>query len=168
MSETDNTSSSLSISLVFDRVINYASQQNAIPVVKEFLICNNATARNDLTIRVTTEPAFATPMEFRLQGLAAQAEHRVAPLDLKLSPDFLAGLNERISGLLRVEVLEGGDEGAAPLVVQSTTENIFLLAHNEWCGLVSLPEVLAAFVLPNDPAVMPLLDRASEILGANT
>jgi hypothetical protein len=70
--------------------------------------------------------------------------------------------------LLRVEVLDGGGEGAAPSVLQSTTENISLLAHNEWCGLVSLPEILAAFVLPNDPAVMPLLDRASEILGAHT
>jgi very-short-patch-repair endonuclease len=168
MSDMDNTLPSLSIALIFDRVINYAFQQNAIPVVKELLICNNATPRKDLTIRVTTEPAFATPMEFRLQGLAAQGEHRVAPLDLKLSPDFLAGLNERISGLLRVEVLDGGGEGAAPSVVQSTTENISLLAHNEWCGLVSLPEILAAFVLPNDPAVMPLLDRASEILGAHT
>ena len=168
MSDTDSTPSCLSISLIFDRVINYAFQQNAIPVVKELLICNNATPRKDLTIRVTTEPAFATPMEFRLQGLAAQAEHRVAPLDLKLSPDFLAGLNERISGLLRVEVLNGGGEGVAPSVVQCTTENISLLAHNEWCGLVSLPEILAAFVLPNDPAVMPLLDRASEILRANT
>jgi very-short-patch-repair endonuclease len=168
MSDTDDTPSNLSISLIFDRVTNYAFQQNAIPVVKELLICNNATPRIDLTIRVTTEPAFSTPMELRLQGLAAQAEHRVAPLDLKLSPVFLAGLNERISGLLRVEVLDSGGESAAPSVVQSTTENISLLAHNEWCGLVSLPEILAAFVLPNDPAVMPLLGRASEILGANT
>ena len=89
MSDTDSTPSGLSISLIFDRVINYAFQQNAIPVVKELLIRNNATARKDLTIRVTTEPAFATPMEFRLQGLAAQAEHRLAPLDL--SPSFATG-----------------------------------------------------------------------------
>jgi hypothetical protein len=168
MSDTDNTPPSLSIALIFDRVINYAFQQNAIPVVKELLIRNNAIPRKDLAIRVTTEPAFATPMELRLQGLAVQAEYRVAPLDLKLSPDFLAGLNEKITGVLRVEVLDGGGEDAAPSVVGSTTENISLLANNEWCGLVSLPEILAAFVLPNDPAVMPLLARASEILRANT
>jgi len=34
MIETDNTSPQPSISLIFDRVINYAFQQNAIPVVK--------------------------------------------------------------------------------------------------------------------------------------
>ena len=39
-----------------------------------------------------------------------------------------------------------------------------MLAHNEWCGLVALAEILAAFVLPNDPAVMTILSRASELL----
>jgi hypothetical protein len=68
MSDTDSTPSCLSISLIIDRVINYAFQQNAIPVVKQLLICNNATPRKDLTIRITTEPAFATPMELRLQA----------------------------------------------------------------------------------------------------
>jgi len=165
---SDYTIPGLSISLIFDRVINYAFQQNAIPVVKELRICNDSIPRKDLIIRVTTEPAFAAPVEVRLQGLAAGEEHRIAPLDLKLSPDFLAGLNEKVQGLLRVEVLDGSGEGATPSVVQSTTETISLLARNEWCGLVSLPEILAAFVLPNDPAVMPLLNRAAEILGANT
>lgn len=48
--------------------------------------------------------------------------------------------------------------------MRSITEPIDLLARNEWCGLVSLPEILAAFVLPNDPAVGKILSRASDIL----
>lgn len=150
------------LSLTFDPAINYAFQQNAIPVVKELRFQNDDVARKDLTIRVTTEPAFATPFEVRLQSIEASGEFRVAPLDLKLSHDFLAGLNEKVSGWLKIEVVEG------EAVICSRSDPISLLARNEWCGLASLPEILTAFILPNDPAVMTVLGRASEILREHT
>ncbi|MDB6066700.1 MAG: hypothetical protein JWR26_2908 [Pedosphaera sp.] len=165
---TGEAAHAVSIALSFDRAINYAFQQNAIPVVRELRIVNNAKPYKGLTIRVTTEPSFAAPVELRLQNLDVNGEYRVAPLDLKLSPDFLSGLNEKLAGLLRVEVIENGDEGQAPATIHTITEPISLLARNEWCGLVSLPEILAAFVLPNDPAIMPILSRASEILSERT
>ena len=70
----------------------------------------------------------------------------------------IAELNEKVAGWLKVEMLDGHE------VVQSITEPITLLARNEWCGLVALPEILAAFVLPNDPVVMTILSRASDVL----
>lgn len=151
-----------SLALSFDPAINYAFQQNAIPVVKELRFQNNDTARKDLIIRVATEPAFAAPVEIRLQSVAANGEYRVAPLELKLSHDVLAELNEKISGWLKTEVSEG------ETVLCSRTDPITLLARNEWCGLASLPEILAAFVLPNDAQVMAVLNRASELLREHT
>ena len=145
-----------------DPSITYAFQQNAIPVIQELRFQNDATLRKDLVLRITTEPAFADPVEIGLQRIEVGGEFRVAPLDLKLSHDFLAGLNERVSGWLKVEVVGGAG------VVCSRTEPIALLARNEWCGLASLPEILAAFILPNDPGVMKILDRASELLREHT
>jgi very-short-patch-repair endonuclease len=159
---TELSVTSLSLAIGFDPAINYAFQQNAIPVVKELRFQNDDVARKDLIIRVTTEPAFAAPVEIRLQGIAANGEYRVAPLDLKLSHEFLAGLNEKVSGWLKTEVVDG------ETVLCSRTDPISLLARNEWCGLVSLPEILAAFVLPNDVGVMTILDRASELLREHT
>ena len=102
------------------------------------------------------------PVELRLQGIDAGGEFRVAPLDLKLSPDFLFKLSEKVSGWLKVAVVDGDS------IVCSRTESISLLARNEWCGLVSLPEILAAFILPNDTAVMTILNRAAELLREHT
>ena len=153
---------SLSLAVTYDSAINYAFQQNAIPVIKELHFQNDATARKDLIIRVTTEPAFAASAEVRIQSIAADGEFRVAPLDLKLSHDYLAGLNEKVAGWLKIEVLEG-ENG-----ICSRTEPVSLLARNEWCGLLSLPEILAAFILPNDPAVMTVLGRTSELLREST
>jgi hypothetical protein len=48
-----------SLIIAHDSAINSAFQQNAIPVIKELHFQNDATARKDLTIRVSTEPAFA-------------------------------------------------------------------------------------------------------------
>ena len=150
------------ISISYDRAINYAFQQNAIPVIKELKFQNDASPRRDLVIRVSTEPAFASLVEIRLQSIAAQGEYRVSPLELKLSHDFLFALNEKLAGWLKVEVVAG------ETVICSRTEPVSLLARNEWCGLSSLPEILAAFILPNDPAVMTILSRASELLRDST
>lgn len=153
---------SLSLAISFDPAINYAFQQNAIPVVKELKFQNDDVARKDLVIRVSSEPTFAEPTEIRIQAIEAKGEFRVSPLDLKLSPGFLAELNEKVTGWLKIEVVEGDT------VLCSRTESVTLLARNEWCGLVSLPEILAAFILPNDPAVMTILGRASELLREST
>ena len=150
------------VSLVYDKAINYAFQQNAIPVIKELKFCNDETARKNLRIKLTTEPAFAEPVEILLQGIVPRGEYRAAPLELKLSPNFLSELGEKISGLFKCEVLDGD------AVVCSLAESVSLLARNEWCGLVSLPEILAAFVLPNDPAVMQILDRGAVVLREHT
>ncbi len=150
------------IKLTCDRAINYAFQQNAIPVIKELRFLNDATTRRDLIVRITTEPAFANISEIRLQAVDASAEFSKAPVDIKLSPEFLSDLVENVEGLIKVEVIHNGE------TICSLVERISLLARNEWCGLVSLPEILAAFILPNDPAVMRILGRASDILADAT
>lgn len=151
-----------SLVVTFDSAINYAFQQNAIPVVQELRLQNDGVARKDLILRVSTEPAFAVPVEICIQSIEPNGEFRVSPLDLRLSPEFLAGLHERIAGWLKAEVVAGDT------VLCSRAEPISLLARNEWCGLVSLPEILAAFILPNDPALMPILGRASDLLREST
>ena len=151
-----------SIKITFDSAINYAFQQNAIPIVKELRFQNDDIGRKGLVIRVSTEPAFAVPAEIRIQAIEPNAEFCISPLDQKLCHDFLSGLHEKVVGALKVDVLAGD------AVLCSHIESISLFARNEWCGLVSLPEILAAFVLPNDPALMPILSRASDILREST
>ena len=43
-----------------------------------------------------------------------------------------------------------------------------LLAFDQWGGIAVLPEMLAAFVTPNHPAIAPIIKRTSEILGTWT
>ncbi len=159
---TDYSVTEPSVTISNDSAINYAFQQNSIPVVKELRFRNDDVERKDLVIRVLTEPAFAAPAEIRIQSIKPNDEFRLSPLDLKLSHDFLDSLNEKVSGWLKIEAVAGKE------TLCSRTEAVSLLARNEWCGLVSLPEILAAFILPNDPALMPILGRASDLLRDST
>ena len=152
----------IELSLSYDTSINYAFQQNAIPAIKELRLKNTGGAKKDLQIRITTEPAFAPVSEIRLETLPKDGEFRKEAPELRLSHDFLAGLNERVTGHIKIGILEGEK------LLTERTEPISLLARNEWCGLQALPEILAAFVLPNDPAVMGILSRVSDILKEHT
>lgn len=153
---------SIGVTFTYDPAINYAFQQNSIPVLRELVVRNGSVPRKELKVSLRTEPAFAEFIELHIHSLDSEGEFKVGPLDLKLSPSFLENLTEKVTGCLHVEVSEG------ERVVAKKTESITLLAKNEWCGLASLPEILGAFVLPNDPAVMSILSRASDILGEHT
>ncbi len=155
--------SGLSVSIDCDATINYAFQQNAIPLVREVRLLNSGQAEHrTLCLTIRTEPPFTLPLEIRIPALAGGAEFRLAPVDLKLSPDFLAETRERVAALLHVEVT-GFDTCLA-----HHAQPVAILAANEWSGLESLPEILAAFVVPNDPAVMRILDTTAQILQTHT
>lgn len=157
--------SEIKISIIYDHAINYAFQQNAIPVVKELRISNVTTiGYKSIVIKVTSDPGFVIPIEIFVERFEIGGEFRKSPLDLKLNPSFLRDLTEKIAGLLKLEVWETNEQHECTVLLESGTYPISLLAHNEWCGLEGLPEILAAFVLPNDPAVMHILGRAADLL----
>jgi len=87
---------------------------------------------------------------------------KVAQHDLKLRHDFLRNLNEKLNGWIKLRATEGD------VVIHTQAEPITLLAYNEWCGLQSLPEILAAFVLPNDSTINTVLDKAATLLREDT
>jgi len=153
----------LTVRLRCDPRFQLAFQQNAIPVVRELVVRNEgASDLGPLVVRLGSEPDVLVPLELRLESLPAGAELRLAPVDVRLRPEPLLALTERVRTLVRAEVL-AGEERLAGAEVEA-----FLLPPDEWCGLESLPELLAAFVLPNDPAVMRVLDRAAVRLGERT
>ncbi len=160
---TPDDRTGLTVSIDCDATVTYAFQQNAIPLVREIRLLNpGPTGHRDLCLTIRTEPAFTLPLEIPIHILAGGAEFRLAPVDLKLSPDFLVKTRERVAALLHVEVT-GFDTCLA-----HHAQPIAILAANEWSGLESLPEILAAFVVPNDVAVMRILDTTAEILQTHT
>ena len=156
---TEESPQLIDVRVEFDRRINFAMQQNDVPVVKALRIENRTDAPlRDLKVRISAEPAFAQGWGSRVAVVGEQATYNLESVDLELSPGFLGELTERVRGQLRAEVRRGGE------VLAHCTAPVELLAHDEWGGLSSLPEILAAFVLPNHPAVERILRSAAEFM----
>jgi hypothetical protein len=146
-----------------DHRINFALQQNDVQVVKAVHLENTTDEPlRDLSLCITAEPPFADPWETRIEAIAAGTTHDLWTIDLALSPRYLGELTERVRGHLRFELLHGQDRLA------DRAEIVELLARDEWSGLASLPEILAAFVMPNHPAVERILREAAGVLAGWT
>lgn len=150
----------ISITFDYDRSVNYAMQQNDVPVIKALQVVNSTqTQLRDLQVRINAEPVFALPWEGRIASINPGETFNFGIIDLPLGHDYLGRLTERVVGSLHAEVLQEG------VSVARLSQSINVLAYDEWNGLQSIPEILAAFVTPNHPAVESVLSAAAGILG---
>ena len=144
-----------------DATTGYAAIQNAVPVVRALRLTNlQPDAVDNLLVTVACSPAFARSLTLRFDRLAAGETRRISPLDLLPDHDFLADLKESVNASLRVVAEAGGQELA------SASRSVQVLAYDQWAGTRALPELLAAFCMPNHPAVDGLIGKASKLLRA--
>ena len=142
-----------------DPRINFVMQQNDVPVVKRLAIENRSgSALRNLQVRIKAEPEFAIDWTARIDHIGETATYNLDKVDLVLSPGFLGDVTERLAGLLHVEVFQEKE------LLLKETKPAILLPREEWGGLSSLPEILAAFVTPNHPAIEQVLRDAAVIL----
>src|SRR5690349_11070207 len=96
---------------VYMPVINFAMQQNHVPIIKKFSTKNisNKDLEN-VTISIQSNPDFLLPYQHRIDIIKQDEVIEVSFLNLKLSPKFLAELTERISGNITLTICEGEEQ----------------------------------------------------------
>jgi hypothetical protein len=144
-----------------DATVGYASLQNNIPLVRELRITNNShTALSNVEVVLEADPPFAEGARLRFDLLAVGETRRITPIDLRIHHHFLSQLDEMVRAKIKISVRE--DEKTI-----STVEHaVDVLAYDQWAGSRALPELLAAFCMPNSPAVDSLVRKASALLRA--
>ena len=149
----------LLISLLAHPTLNYAFYQNNIPLIRSLTLTNGSSEPLlDLDITIRAEPSFAEPMRLKLEQLKPGEVRTFDALDLKIQHKYLAELNEAERGRLIVEVTRNDE------VLARADHAIDVLAYDQWAGSRGLPELLAAFSLPNNPAVDRLIYQAGQLL----
>ncbi|MBP3798864.1 MAG: DUF3320 domain-containing protein [Ruminococcus sp.] len=143
--------------------INFAMQQNYVPVFRS-IILKNETDRTleNVFIRIDFDPDFAQNFESSEIQLMPSVPVEISPVDIKLSPDFLFSLTEKISGYVRIEAYQRTPEGET--LIGREVRDMELLAYDQWTGVSFMPETAAAFVTPNHPAVQNIISQASLFL----
>lgn len=158
----EGANSALAIDAVIAPKISFATHQNAVPVLRDLRLVNlGGEALENVVTEIAADPPVFEPMQWRVDRIAAGGEARIAKRDLRLNAGLLLRLNEAVRATVTVRATaEGGDAGDAAERVLP----VELLARNEWGGAAAMPELLAAFTLPNDPAVSRLIKAASDVL----
>lgn len=140
--------------------VSLAYHENAIPVIREIVIANGSEQDLiDLSVRIESRPPVVQPLTLRIDRVPAGSNHHIETPDVRLDAACLAGFTEASRLELTVILDDAGGERAR------TVAEMRLLPPSHWGGGRSAPELLAAFVRPNDPAVDVVLRDAATKLG---
>ena len=140
--------------------LNFAAHQSAYTILRSLRVRNlhDDHRIEDLILTLQSNPAFIREKTWRVDRVAPQGLISIMDRDLEIDGEFLLNLADSIRGSItfRLEKEEN--------VLDELTKPVELLAYNEWGGAGFMPELLAAFSMPNDPAVDKILRNASEVL----
>ncbi|MGY2079251.1 DUF3320 domain-containing protein [Modestobacter sp. SYSU DS0657] len=160
------TEQPVSLELTATPVLSQALAYNEVPVVSRLAVHSATTTVRGATVRLSVADdvgPVGPPVE-RLVDLEAGRTTVVGDVGLTLDAGALLQVPERRSGWVRVE-LTAGDRTLA-----SRRLPVHVLAPGQWLATPSplALELLAAHVLPHDPAVGRLLDDACDLLEEGT
>jgi hypothetical protein len=151
-------------------VLSYAFAHNRVPVIRQVFIANSTGRPIEgvrLVIEVTIVDGVLNRPYVNEIGLLEAGLTPVSTANMRLDPARLADLEEQRPGTIsaRLTLPDGS-------VLARADEPVPVLAHNHW---IALPENLqlsyesiAAYVMPNHPAIGQLLTTAHEIIGRRT
>jgi hypothetical protein len=139
--------------------LNLAFYQNSVPILRELAIVNDGEdPLPAVELKLTSEPAFIKPKTWRIDSVNAGQRYRITDLDLELDAGLLGRLTEAEIAQSSFKLRTNGNK------IASLEQQIKLLPRNQWGGIGHMPEIIAAFVQPNEPAIEHLLKKAAEIL----
>ncbi len=141
-------------------VVNFALQQNRVPVLNKVTVVNHADKPAEhIELRISASPQFCHPLNKHIDLVAPESSLEIKDLKLTMDPEYLAGLTEKVNGLLRFSLVREEE------VLYTEDVEITALSYDEWHGYIYHPELLAAFVTPNHPEVARLMGQAAAYLG---
>ncbi|HWR51849.1 MAG TPA: hypothetical protein VN428_12120, partial [Bryobacteraceae bacterium] len=130
--------------------------------MRELALTNKAeVSQGPLVVSVSSDPAFFKPKDWHIDSIGPGQTCRIENLDLQLDGPLLSRLTEAESARVVFDVRPADGDGS-PLAMSE--HNVELLPRSQWGGLSHLPEMAAAFVQPNDPAIERLLKKVAQFL----
>src|SRR3990172_3134829 len=123
--------------------ITFATHQNSVPIIRELAVCNGTDQRlENLVLELSASPTFFKPRAWSIDRIDPKGVAHVRDTDLQFDARMLYELTEAILGSVGFRLTSAGQ------VLVELAVPVRLLARNELGGVGSMPELLAAFVLP--------------------
>lgn len=140
-------------------VVNYALYRNNVPVVRSVTVVNETDLPiENAELSIASAPDICLPYSLHIDCIPARRAYEIKDIKLLLNAELLAGVTEKLNGTLTVTLTSGGETVAAE------TMEFTALAFDQWHGSGFYPELLVSFMTPNQPALAPIITRASNFL----
>ena len=145
--------------------LNLADFQNAVPMLRE-LVAVNASEHDvsNVVLGLHSIPAFVKPRSWRIDAIGRDSSYPIRDLDVQLDGALLSKLTEAESATVVLTLTRQVGDSEVPEVLAQVERPVELLPRNQWGGLSHLPDMVAAFVQPNELAVDRLLKQAAVVL----
>lgn len=149
----------IKMTITISDMVNYAQYQNKIPVIRNIVIENqsNDVYRN-IILRASCDDEIINDSQIEISEIPVENSIQIKDFDIDINSQKLSELTERIQTQIRFQLICEND------VMVSETEQVTVLAFDEWQGISYCPELVAAFVTPNDECIAPVMTSASEYL----
>ena len=139
--------------------ISYAAWQNSVPLIGGVSVENDSPDPvSGLELKLTTSSGFLNSKTWKIDRLLAGDLLQVSDCQVDLDPGYLGGLNEAEKSQLSFELVLDEE------VLTTAKADVRVLAREEWGGINQGGELIAAFVMPNDPAIASILKTTAKIL----
>lgn len=149
----------LKIDFVYCPSVNFAMQQNHVPVVRRLLLRNESQElMEEVRVVVSMSLDLCECREYLIEAIPQEAIVEVNDVRLHFSAQYLSELTEKVSGEISITVFHQQDQ------IAEERYPMDLLPFDQWAGVAVLPEMLAAFVTPNYPSLSAVIHRASQFL----
>ena len=150
---------SLSISCTLSKTINFAMQQNYVPLIRSLSVKNNTTKSiSNVLLKISFEPEFAREYIYNIDEIASEESVEITPVKIHINTEYLFKLTEKMIGTITITACVDNE------IIYTQDNDIELLAFDEWSGLSVMPEIIAAFLTPNHPSVTDVISLASNYL----
>jgi hypothetical protein len=138
--------------------VGFASHQNSVPLIADLQVENaGGEPIGPAVLTLTANPGFISPKTWQIDRLAPGSLIRISDRTVDFDGGMLAVLNESLRAQLRFSLATADGEIAVARI------DVECLPKLHWGGMSTMG-LLAAFCMPNDPAVDRILKMASEVL----
>lgn len=137
-------------------VFNYALYHNDIEPIRGIQIENKTGSPIDgAIIKISSDVNIFKPFEAIIPSLPSGEPVNIADPQISINGAELASLTETINADITIEILSNNK------TLTSISRKMKILAYDQWQGSLSYRDLLPAFVLPNHPEIIKLLQEVS-------
>ena len=134
--------------------INYSIYHNHTPTCLKCTLTNQSEGTWKEVVVGISGPEIQ-PQETTIEQLLPEQEMALKELALVPIVSRLLDLTEPITTQFQLRISQNGE------VIFEKDFPLYLMAYDQWCGLTIRPELLAAFVTPNQPLLSRVITHAA-------